>query len=101
MNEHDDLIKKCELLLYSITDKEVVIPLKDFKLYMGIKHYKEECIEKILELLDKETPMKPLKSEWDGYRLCGNCNSIIVSTNHALPNYCSNCGQKIDWRGEN
>lgn len=49
------------------------------------------------ELVDKTTPMKPLKSEWDGYRLCGNCNSIIVSTNQTLPNHCSSCGQKLDW----
>ena len=49
------------------------------------------------ELVDKETPMKLLKSQFDGYRECSNCESIVVSTNHVLPKYCSNCGQKIDW----
>lgn len=56
-----------------------------------------DALEGIEELVDKETPMKLLKSQFDGYRECGNCNSIIVSTNHDLPNFCSNCGQKIDW----
>lgn len=55
----------------------------------------------VQELVEKETPMKLLKSQFDGYRECGNCNSIVVSTNHVLPKYCSQCGQRIDWGNEN
>lgn len=57
------------------------------------------AIQAIKELVRKEKPVKLLKSQIDGYRECGNCNSIIVSTNHVLPKYCSECGQKIDWGG--
>ena len=45
------------------------------------------------ELVDKETPMKPKRNK----RYCGNCDTVRL-----LPydNYCSNCGQKIDWSDE-
>lgn len=51
------------------------------------------------ELIDRETPRKPL---WDnnGYIKCNTCKLSLVSTNDQLINYCSNCGQKIDWSDE-
>lgn len=64
------------------------------------KIFVDISIEEFQELVGKNTPMKLLKSKIDGYRECGNCGSIVVSTNYVLPNYCSSCGQKIDWSDE-
>ena len=105
MSSHDTLIKRCKLLLYSISDKEAVIPIKDHDLYMGIERYKEECIVKLLELLDKETPMKPLEVE-DSHFICKNCNETIVPIgqrkvwHNIFTKYHNCCGQKLDWSDE-
>ena len=50
---------------------------------------KMEDIRVIQELVDKETPMKPLRY---GCIQCGNCLNVILGTSK----YCSNCGQAID-----
>lgn len=54
-----------------------------------------EALDSILELVDKETPMKPNRND----RYCGGCdvNRLIKGND----NYCSVCGKKIDWGGEN
>lgn len=46
------------------------------------------------ELVDKETPMKLLKSQFDGYRECGNCYGGYLERTF---NFCHQCGQKLDW----
>lgn len=49
------------------------------------------------ELVDKATPKKPYHGEW-GYR-CPTCGSIYVYDYEYDRefDYCSNCGQKLDW----
>lgn len=49
--------------------------------------------EVLCKLVDKETPMKPYIND----RYCGKCHLVRL-----LPqeNYCSHCGQKIDWSEE-
>ena len=49
------------------------------------RNYLRRDYKTLKEIVDKATPMKLLKSQIDGYRECGKCNSIIVSTNHDLP----------------
>ena len=47
------------------------------------------------ELVDKETPMKPLKLiEGD---FCRNCKYEIPEN---VEKYCPHCGQKLDWEVE-
>lgn len=52
---------------------------------------------KLKELVDKATPKKPYHGVW-GYR-CPTCNSHQVydyEYNNEF-NYCSGCGQKLEW----
>ena len=58
--------------------------------------YEENILQ---EIIDKETPMKPLW-ETKGYRRCSTCKLRLVSTNNQFINYCSDCGQKVDWGDE-
>ena len=50
--------------------------------------------EELYRLVDKEIPKKPNRNN----RYCGNCdvNRLIKGND----NYCSVCGQKIDWSDE-
>ena len=59
-------------------------------------------LNKLQELVDKATPMKPLhvnllSNPPRNIIVCGNC---AASNLGKLFKYCSNCGQKIDWRYE-
>lgn len=52
------------------------------------------------ELIDKETPMKPIDYDIDEETpcydwVCPNCERFHMTTD--APKYCSYCGQKIDW----
>lgn len=49
---------------------------------------------KIMELVDKETPKKPIRHTNSFYR-CENCEELFQ--NHHYQNHCSNCGQALDW----
>ena len=66
-------------------------------------------IRLLLELVLKETPKKPtITSEevrilgvstpfpmW--YRYCPSCRVMLNPNRYERPNYCSSCGQKLDW----
>lgn len=54
--------------------------------------HKYEAIQTLQELVDKAMSKKP--SDIDnsaGY--CSNCKAVVLK----IENYCSKCGQKIDW----
>ncbi len=51
-----------------------------------------DCTVELDELVKKSTPMKPTFVESYPSGECPNCNESIGSRN-----YCSNCGQAIDW----
>ena len=48
------------------------------------------------ELVDKEIPMKPIVEIYRGREVigCGVCGEV------AMDEYCTGCGQRIDWREE-
>lgn len=57
--------------------------------------------ELIQEYLKKETPAKPLNESRQD-KLCPMCGAYLVydvlnQQVEEAPNYCSNCGQRIDW----
>ena len=65
--------------------------IKDSSSYF--EKYKLNPVAVIQKLVDKETPMKPLKlSEGD---FCRNCKCEIPEN---VEKYCPHCGQKLDWR---
>ena len=67
-----------------------------------------EALDVAIQALEKQIPKKPIKKERSGivYCVCGNFIGYKPPINRALENgkipfkYCPNCGQKIDWSGE-
>lgn len=56
-------------------------------------------LDVIEELVDKATPNKPIyNEEIDEYR-CKQCGHLVIEGWRAK-NYCSNCGQALDWSDE-
>ena len=51
-----------------------------------------EALDISMELLDKATPMKPLKEH--GYTKCPICFRIVSEQYNT---YCGDCSQAIDW----
>jgi rRNA maturation endonuclease Nob1 len=60
---------------------------------------KHTIVDKALTRLDdlekKNTPMKPY---WEHDYICTNCSNEFVEK---TDKHCSNCGQKLDWGGDN
>lgn len=51
-----------------------------------------DWIDTLQELVDKETPMKPLEDNYLGEFMC-ECGSPITKDHK----YCPYCGQKLNW----
>ena len=51
-----------------------------------------------LEALEKQIPKKPvmIKDKAETYYICSECEWEVDRFDD---NYCSDCGQKLDWRG--
>ena len=79
----------------------------------SIEKFKEQFIHSYEELLEKATPMKveQVKSDHDVtignltirkgttvIQKCPKCGEMIMKVHNR--NYCGNCGQAIDWSGE-
>lgn len=76
----------------SITDAEthVIFPL-DTLLF---PHNEFAGYVKIIPESLREVGISPVRSEkFDNYR-CPHCNDVVYRSAH----YCSQCGQKLDWR---
>ena len=58
------------------------------------------AIDTAIEALEKQIPKTPLDKtkSMDDYGYCPNCRKIIDDYNDF--NFCSTCGQAIDWRDE-
>jgi hypothetical protein len=72
---------------------QVLSTLKGFAKYRGryvtTEEYLEEDIKNLQELVDKATPIKPIKSD-NSFGLCPVCNNDLGTTP-----YCPNCGQAL------
>ena len=62
-----------------------------------------ECVMVIQELIDKETPKKPVYRQFmrntpqhEFRESCPNCNNVF-DYDELGKKYCGNCGQKLDW----
>lgn len=96
-----------------MTEKETLSQLEDAK--DGYKEFlSDEALEMSMSALDKQIPKKPKHKgcydnegvwhEWNGingrpYELCPNCetNLCCEMPYDKKPNYCKDCGQKLDW----
>ena len=64
-----------------------------------------EALEMAIEALERQMPKKPLEQRYVNYEieneLIGHCPSCRIKWDVAFwQRYCSNCGQKLDWRKE-
>ena len=73
-----------------------------FNLRLFVKYFDSSAInevETLQELVDKQTPMKPKKTN-DGYEsqeVCPNCETLAITSNgYPIPR-CYECGQRIEW----
>lgn len=92
-------------------DKTVIDSIRDFRrrvlendIVLGIIGDYHISDNTILEALSKSLPMKPQRN-WvfldNSYELgdCPTCSSLVDSEEQK--NYCSWCGQALDWSEEN
>ena len=95
-----------------MTEREAVEKLKNMRLFMQIEDENNDCKfteddykanEMSIQALEKQIPMKPVKSEKQVVRYvntyyCPICNLGITGTN--IAKWCYHCGQKLDWSDE-
>jgi hypothetical protein len=71
--------------------------LRDKLVYQKTLDLVDEGVRELLiELLDRESPMKALYDHRYAEMGCAFCGEM-VSGWEELPNYCPYCGQAIDW----
>jgi hypothetical protein len=69
----------------------------DLNCDISLNHQKKaenqkELMDITVEALEKQIPKKPLRREDTTYSFCPCCNS-----GNLMNDYCTDCGQKIDW----
>ena len=77
--------------------------IKDSRAYFD--KYKINPVSVIQELVDKETPVKPIYENdlvdenvvVDTWAYCPTCKEEILYALWGNLNYCPNCGQHLDW----
>lgn len=99
MNKYEEAFNVIETILHLMCGEE----RED-----GYRPSHDEMVnsmEDLKELVDKSTPSKikhdryydEIEDNWMDEYYCPCCNEAV---NHK-DNYCSNCGQALDWRVEN
>lgn len=70
----------------------------DHKRCEGFDCY-ENSVKVIAEALEKQIPKKPImvKDRAETYYICSECEMEVDKFDD---NYCSDCGQKLDWSNE-
>ena len=64
------------------------------RVYVESEHYDEEDIAILQELVDKETPMKPIRKGKLNSLYCPKCDRPLMFEGTIC---CDKCGQKLDW----
>lgn len=54
--------------------------------------------EAAVEALKKQNPMKPITHDKTNRADCPTCNNIVRGISKPFGNWCSHCGQVIDWK---
>ena len=67
---------------------------------------KEECcnnieiLQKIINALEKQIPKKPITHSNTNRADCPCCGATVRGIKKPFGDWCSNCGQKLDWSDE-
>lgn len=62
-----------------------------------------QALEEVQQYREKQILMKPKINRIDSetiYCKCPSCNITTVLYRNCIMNYCKECGQKLDWSGE-
>lgn len=88
-----------------MTIEEAIKLLEIQKPVLGCKEYKKPLMtayDMAIEALEKQIPKKPFQDKdiyGTKYLLCRECSKILSFVGF-VARYCPDCGQKIDWSGE-
>ena len=88
MNEHEEALHNLRQFV-ELFGEGYPQDVEDFKL--------NECVKSFGELVEKAKPKKPIFPGENYFFLwkCPSCNQDFISD--SANNYCSNCGQALDW----
>lgn len=87
--EEGDMVKTFEL-------KRVLIKaLEDIQLYRAIG-----TVEECRDAVERMKPKKPIEYPKTRRADCPNCGATVRGIDKPYGDYCSRCGQAIDWREE-
>ena len=87
-----------------MTSKEALVDIKKRNEALkkeGHFHIGETTMKIIEQLVERDTPMKPLKYAYGGYQ-CQTCGGLSVQSHDYYGseinlNFCNDCGQRLDW----
>lgn len=88
-----------------MTIEEAIKLLEIQKPVMGCKEYKKPLMtayDMAIAAMEKQIPKKPFQDKdiyGTKYLLCRECSKILSFVGF-VARYCPDCGQKIDWSGE-
>lgn len=78
-----------------MTSKEAI---NLFKQYHWKVEDKEKALEILEELVERDTPMLPIKLNWKNtknyYFVCPKCLELVARNDEV---FCLDCGQRLDW----
>lgn len=83
-----------------MTEQEAI---KIFKDRLELTDYRKqvpeyyEAMELAVKALEKQMPKKPITYNDTNRADCPCCNSTVRGIKESFGNWCSKCGQKIDW----
>lgn len=101
-----------------MTESETIEKLKNMRLFMQIEDEKNECKfteddykanDMAIQALEKQIPKKPIRhTAWENFKCpaCGSAEIVQYDTEYREYDkdckfeYCSDCGQKLDWSDE-
>lgn len=107
-----ELKEECDMAISAI-ERQLELENLGFtdEVIENYRKFEDECIAKgftfksLIEAREKQIPKKPIEQRYVNYEieneLIGHCPSCQLRWDVAYwQRYCSNCGQKLDWRVE-
>ena len=59
-----------------------------------------ESLDMAIQALEKQIPKKPITRSNTNIADCPCCGATVRGIKNPFGDWCSNCGQKLDWRDE-
>lgn len=97
-NEFDDINEALNMAIQELKKRNLAV--EDLENYM---QFEDECVKKgfsfnsLLEAREKQIAKKPVTYKSTNRADCPCCNATVRGIREPFGNWCSKCGQKIDW----